>query len=422
MPPAKAAREFAALLDYMKGNRGFDFTGYKHGSLERRVQKRMQTVRVAGYGNYIDYLEVHPEEFIHLFNTILINVTSFFRDAPAWDFLRREVIPRIIEDKKPNQLIRVWSAGCASGEEAYSLAIALAEALGLDGFRSRVKIYGTDVDEQALTAARHATYSDRDLKEMAPGPLSKYFEKAGSHYVFRADLRRSVIFGRHDLLQDATISHIDLLVCRNTLMYFNAENQAKILGRFHYALNDPGYLFMGKAEMLLTQNTMFSPVNLKWRVFSRVARGSMGDRLLAIASGDEGGKHTGRQMRLREIALEMGAMPQIVVDRTGVLVLANERARTLFKLAPSDVGHLLQDLQLSYRPVEVRSHIEEAHNTRGAVMLKEVEVPNPPGESFYLDIQIAPALEADGSPLGTNITFVDVTQAHRLQSDLQELT
>ena len=135
--------QFEELLAYLRETRGFDFTAYKRSTLMRRVQKRMHTVNAESFIDYRDYLEVHPEEFALLFDTILINVTAFFRDLPAWEYLGRTVIPALLAKKEPGSPIRVWSAGCASGEEAYSIAILLAEALGHDQFRERVKIYAT---------------------------------------------------------------------------------------------------------------------------------------------------------------------------------------------------------------------------------------------------------------------------------------
>src|SRR5207249_832402 len=226
MSPPKEDAKFEHLLEYLRQSRGFDFTGYKRPSLMRRMSKRMQTVHVDRFTDYVDYLEVHPEEFAHLFNTILINVTSFFRDEPAWDYLRKEIVPRLLATKRGHDSVRVWSAGCASGQEAYSLAIVLAEAVGMEAFRERVKIYATDVDEEALGQARLASYTPKEMEGMDGALRDRYFEAGSGRYVFRTDLRRSVIFGRHDLVQDAPISRLDLLVCRNTLMYFNAETQA----------------------------------------------------------------------------------------------------------------------------------------------------------------------------------------------------
>ena len=147
-------KQFDNLLYYLQQNRGFDFTGYKRPSLMRRVSRRMQMANIESFGEYTDYLEVHPEEFLQLFNTILINVTSFFRDPLAWDYLKGEIVPRILKEQEEGEPIRIWSAGCASGEETYSAAMVLAEAMGVESFRQRVKIYATDVDEEALNLAR----------------------------------------------------------------------------------------------------------------------------------------------------------------------------------------------------------------------------------------------------------------------------
>ena len=216
---------FEALLEHLKACRGFDFTGYKRSSLMRRVDRRMGQLGITSYADYLDQLELHGDEFTTLFNTILINVTSFFRDAEAWEQLAREALPALLAAKPPTQPLRVWSAGCASGEEAYTLAMVLAELLGPAEFRDRVKIYATDVDEEALTYARQAGYTEREVRGIPPELLGRYFEYTGGRHVFRKDLRRSVIFGRNDLVQDAPISRIDLLVCRNTLMYFTAETR-----------------------------------------------------------------------------------------------------------------------------------------------------------------------------------------------------
>src|SRR5882757_8736708 len=155
MPPPEPA--FRDLLEYLRTARGFDFTGYKPSSLMSRIQKRMHMLRVEGFAQYQDYLEVHPEEFGDLFNFMLINVTSFFRDPAIWRYVAEAVVPAIAELAQVRQ-VRIWSAGCASGEEAYTIAMLLAEGLGRDAFATNVKIYATDIDDAALTDARAATY------------------------------------------------------------------------------------------------------------------------------------------------------------------------------------------------------------------------------------------------------------------------
>ncbi len=409
------------LLEYLQAARGFDFHGYKPTTLMRRIRKRMDQVGAADFSTYRDYLEVHPDEFAALFNTILINVTGFFRDPQAWEALAQTAIRDIVAGKPADAPIRVWSAGCATGEEAYSLAILLAEAMGADAFTRRVKIYATDVDEEALNQARHAAYTERQVEAVAPGLRDKYFERTDNLFFFRKDLRRLVIFGRHDLLHDAPISRIDLLVCRNVLMYFNAEAQAKILSRFHFALNEGGYLFLGRAETLMTQTQMFVPVDLRRRI-SRKAAADPRERSPLPAYGadlDAGssGTWTGR---LRDAALEASPLAQLVVSSEGLVTVINERARLLFGLTLGDLGRPLQDLQISYRPVELRSVIDQAGLERRPVSVKDVEWRTPAGENRWFDLQVAPLADASGTLLGTAITFTDVTAAKRLQRDLEQ--
>jgi two-component system CheB/CheR fusion protein len=273
------------ILEYLRQTHGFDFTEYKRSSLIRRVLKRMQEVEIAEFGAYFDFLQVHPDEFASLFNTILINVTSFFRDAEVWDALKNTVVPELGAGRRADTPIRVWSAGSASGQEAYSAAMLLAEAVGPEAFRKRVKIYATDVDEEALAESRRAVYHARQVADLPPDLLDKYFDRNGSElYSFNRDLRRSVIFGRHDLIQDAPISRVDLLLCRNTLMYFNSEAQARIMARFHFSANPGGYLVLGRTEMLFGHAAMFQAVDLKQRIFKTVPK-------VNLASDEHGPNH-----------------------------------------------------------------------------------------------------------------------------------
>ena len=421
--------QFEALLNYLKRSRGFDFTGYKRSSLSRRVQKRMQAIDIDQYDEYLDYLQVRPEEFLPLFNTLLINVTTFFRDRPFWDFLSSEILPRIIAQKESNEPIRIWSAGCASGEEAYSLAMALADLLGVEQFQQRVKIYATDVDEEALYHARQATYQAGEVADVPPDFLATYFEPVEvsskedevSRYTFRKDLRRAVIFGRHDLIQDAPISKVDLLVCRNTLMYFNAETQAKILMRFHFALRDGGYLFLGKAEMLLNNATIFTLVDLRCRVFAKIAQAMTRDRMVLINpnGGDAITTPLSNRVRLQEAAFDNSPLARIVVDLNGNLALASERARSLFNITPRHIGHPFQDIEISYRPVELRSCIEAVYSDQPVVSVRDVTWHQPNGESVHLDIQVAVLTDAAGDRLGASISFIDMTRYKRMQEELE---
>jgi two-component system CheB/CheR fusion protein len=409
------------LLDYLRRSRGFDFTGYKRASLSRRIDKRMQAVGAESYLRYLDHLEVDPEEFTQLFNTILINVTGFFRDPPAWEYLSAEIMPQLVEGRLDNAPIRIWSAGCASGEEAYTLAMVIAEAIGADAVRERVKIYATDVDEEALNQARQARYTAKEVAGVSPELLERYFERNGHGYVFSKDLRRSVIFGRHDLIQDAPISRIDLLVCRNTLMYLNSETQSNVVARFSFALRDRGFLMLGKAEMLLAHSNLFTSVDLKRRVFQKVPGATLRERLMVLteASDRQLGNTGPRDERIRNAALESSSEAQLVVDAAGYLVVANNRARSLFNLKPDDISRPFQDLEVSYRPLELRSKIQQAYVERRPSQVFEVEWSTAAGEVAHLEAQILPLTDANQVLLGASINFADVTRSRRYKEELE---
>ncbi len=410
--------EFDELLFMLKETRGFDFTGYKRSTLIRRMSRRMDARGLKTIGEYRDYLELEPEEFSRLFDSLLINVTGFFRDQAAWDALHDEVLPGLLAAKGNTRPIRVWSAGCATGEEAYTLAIMLAEALGPEGFSNRVKIYATDLDEDALQQARTGTYSARQVGEVPEELRARYFEPTTMGFAFSRDLRRQVIFGRNDLTRDAPISRVDLLVARNTLMYFTAETQASIIRKFHFALSSPGYLFLGKAEMLLNHSDRFEPVDLRKRLFRKVPSVGQGEvPRAATAFGAEG---QAPASRVEGAAFAAGPVAQLALDHAGKLALANVRAERMFNLHPRDVGRPFQDLEVSYRPVELRSVIEQVKKDKRPVELTDVTWHRGAGEEpSVLDIAVVPLLGEAEELIGAGISFVDVTRYRRLRDELE---
>ncbi|MEV6499741.1 CheR family methyltransferase [Streptomyces prunicolor] len=412
------------LLVFIRDARGFDFTGYKRSTLGRRINKRMNDVGIRTYTDYQDLLETSSDEFDALFNTILINVTSFFRDPDAWTFLQREVVPELLADVASDQEIRVWSAGCSSGEEAYSLAVMFAEALGLEECLRRVKIYATDIDEEALRQARSGQYPEKSLEAIPAELREKYFEQNGALFGFRPDLRRRVIFGRHDITRDAPISRLDLLICRNTLMYFNVEAQTQIIDRFHFALRKNAFLFLGKAEMLLNDADRFDVVNMRQRVFRR----RPGDAGLPyhpapakIRAGVGVAPHSvARSRQLRDLVLDAGPTPSIAVDDDGVVVVINSQARVQFSLTPTDIGRPLQDLEISYRPVELRSLIDQSTHERRTLRVNRVE--RRVGEDLqYFDILVQPLTGPNSLHVATSVSFIDVTVATQLKAEVKRV-
>src|SRR5215467_8104613 len=418
MAAMEAEVDFDELLLMLKETRGFDFTGYKRSTLQRRIRRRMAMVDVASFSEYRDYLELQPDEFGMLFDSMLINVTSFFRDPLAWQSLREKVLPELLSAKTSKSPIRVWSAGCATGEEAYTLAMVLTEALGPDQFRERVKIYATDLDEEALHQARTGSYDLRALADVPEHLRDIYFETTGTKRAFRRDLRRQVIFGRNDLTRDAPISRVDLLVARNTLMYFNAEAQANVIRRFHFALSYPGYLFLGKAEMLLNHADRFVPVDLRKRLFRKAAPTAVEPTVAGgwteVITREPAGS------RIESAALASGPIVQLAVDLDDRLRVANAAAEALFNLRPRDVGRPFQDLEVSFRPVELRSIIEHVLTEQQPAELMDVMWHRTAGaEPTVYDVSVVPLYRFSEEPVGVGISFLDVTKYRQLRDELE---
>ena len=381
----------------------------------------MAQVGIDGYRDYVDYLQANSEEFVSLFNTILINVTAFFRDPEAWEYRRDEVIPMPFAQRDPDAPIRVWSAGCSSGQEAYSLAMLLADTLGIEEFKQRVKIYATDIDEEALNQARHASYTASEVEGLSRGRVDTYFEQHGSRYVFRSDMRRSVIFGRNDLVQDAPISRVDLLACRNTLMYFNPETQTKILDRFHFALDPKGMLFLGKAEMLLSHTSIFEPLDLKRRVFHKSARAPANFAHLAPSNAEvDRNRNISGIDRLREHAFTSSPVPQVVVTDDEVVALVNREAETVFGVQRSDVGKPLRDLEFSYRPIALRGYVEQALREHKPLQINEVQVPRG-GETRWYEVHFNPLHDNNETLSGVAVVLYDVSTNRQLRSELDHV-
>jgi two-component system CheB/CheR fusion protein len=404
------------LLVYLRDQRGFDFTGYKRTSLGRRIAKRMQTVGVADFRAYQDHLEANPAEFAELFNTILINVTEFLRDRESWDFMST-LLPDIIERDTRDQ-IRVWSAGCASGEEAISIAVLLAEAVGEDRFRRAVKIYATDADEDALVTARQSRYPEATVVQaFGPDRANRFFELEGGYGTFRRDLRNSLIFGRHDLMQDPPISRIDLLLCRNTLMYFTAEAQARILAAFHFALGHGGYLFLGKSEALVGRTQLFHALDLRHHIFRKDGE----ERRSYSASSVP--RTTSRPIEspagFAGTAFELSPTAQLVIDRMGQLTMANRHARALFGLGLSQIGRPLRDLEISHRPIDLKAAVDSVFRDRRPVSITDSVLDAPNGETVYLDASITPLTDSSGLT-GASITFTEVGRYRLLREQLEQ--
>lgn len=235
------------------------FGQYRRESLFRRIRRRMRTVGIEDLAGYRDYLNVHPEEHGHLCRDVPVHRTEFLRDPAAWGLLASRYLPALLADKRPGDGVRAWSAGCATGEEAYTLAMVLLEVAAEAGFRGPTRVYGTDVSERAVERARAGRFSGERLAAL-PAPLrDRHFARHGDDWRPSMPLRRSIVFAGHDLLRDPPLGRVDVLVCRNTLMYFTPEAQAQVLARLYLGLEPGGILFTGNAENPGAACDLFTP-------------------------------------------------------------------------------------------------------------------------------------------------------------------
>ena len=416
---------FRPLLEALSTTYNFDFREYKEPSLARRIRTRMSQVHVDRFEAYRRYLEQHAEEHVVLFNTILINVTGFFRDAEAWKLLAADVIPRVVSAAGDSRSIRIWSAGCSSGEEPYSVAMLLAEHLGERAADYLIKIYGTDVDEDALAAARHAAYRLEQLKDVPDELVDRYFQRDGQLFRVRRDVRRWCIFGAHNLTQAPPLSHVDLLICRNVLIYFTSELQERILSRFHYAIREDGFLFLGRSESLLARSRLFRPLHLKWRIFERTP--SVARQVAAVLPDREPGhdlvepgtRHEGAPRAQR--ALDVLPAAVMIIDTSDTILAWNAAAEALFDIpAASAIARKFRDLDVSYRVEGLRARIEDVKARHSQAKIENVTFSRRGGDPAHADITIQPLFE--GQRLTGIVVFaMEATEHARLKEQMNRV-
>jgi two-component system CheB/CheR fusion protein len=269
--PAEDARVLGEIVNLLCTRGGGDFRGYKEGMLVRRTKRRMALQGLNSLDAYLDYLRKTPGEVRMLGADFLIKVTEFFREPAAWQALEQQILPKIIESLEPGEPLRVWVAGCATGEEAYSMGIILLELMSKGGVSIKLNIIGSDLDHSSLEAARAGRYPESIATVLKPELLARYFIRSDDgQFVVRKALRESVIFSQHNLLADPPFSHMNLVSCRNLLIYLQPEVQDKILRMFHFALNPEGYLFLGKSETIGEHHELFTPVDKQHRLYRSV--------------------------------------------------------------------------------------------------------------------------------------------------------
>ncbi len=263
----KASSDIEKMMTMIRRRTGHDFSEYKLNTIYRRIERRMTVHQVRELSDYVAYLNAHPEEIDLLFKELLIGVTNFFRDPDAFDVLENAAIPEMLKIVQPNTLIRVWVPGCSTGEEVYSIAMILLESLG--DRPNKVQIFATDIDEEAIEYARRGIYQDNIATDVSEERLNRFFIKEDGFYKVKKHVREMIIFAEQDVAHDPPFSGMDLISCRNLLIYMTSEMQNRIISLFAYSMNPGGILFLGTSETLGRMSDMFTTINSKWKLYRR---------------------------------------------------------------------------------------------------------------------------------------------------------
>ncbi|MCW3110895.1 MAG: signal transduction histidine kinase with CheB and CheR [Segetibacter sp.] len=257
------------ILRLIKNVKGVDFTKYKQNTIRRRIIRRMLLHKLESLPDYLDYMKKNTQEANLLYQDLLINVTHFFRDAEATEYLQKELLPELLKTKSAHNPLRIWVPACASGEEAYSLAIMLCEVMGEDSYYKSFQIFATDLSETAIAKARVGMYSTTDVMPLSKKRLDRFFTRVDGHYRIIKRIRDFCVFAPHNILKDPPFSRVDLISCCNLLIYLDTVLQQKVLANFHYALNKKGYLVLGKSETVGSSSNLFSVIDKKIKIYAK---------------------------------------------------------------------------------------------------------------------------------------------------------
>jgi two-component system CheB/CheR fusion protein len=285
LPEQDASQTLEKIFILLRDRTGNDFAAYKGNTIQRRIERRMNVHQIDDLSQYLRFVQTNPHELDALFQELLIGVTSFFRDPQAFEALAHKGLPSLVEDKPAGGTLRLWVAGCSTGEEAYSLAILLREYLTQKKLRLTLQIFASDLDNRAIETARAGLYPVGIAGDLTPAHLQKFFTREGGSYRIQKDIRDLVVFAKHNVLTDAPFTKMDLLSCRNLLIYLDSTAQHRLLPLFHYALKPNGILFLGSSETIGESARLFTVIDRKWKLFRRNSEPSEFPRLERFSDG-----------------------------------------------------------------------------------------------------------------------------------------
>ncbi|MDO8473573.1 MAG: CheR family methyltransferase, partial [Dehalococcoidia bacterium] len=420
---ARHASALQELLRLLKARTKHDFSQYKKSTLYRRIAKRTSLLQIAGLTAYTGYVTEHPEELDAIFQEFLIGVTRFFRDPEAFEYLENNALPELVNNAAPDSAIRVWVTGCSTGEEAYSISIAFHECISKlrSNAHLKIQIFATDIDGRAIAIARKGTYPANIAADVSKERLDRFFAEDGGGYRIKRVIRETVVFAPHDVIADPPFTKMDLISCRNMLIYFSPELQKKVLPTFYYALNPGGILFLGTAESVSGAPELFVGLDTKCRVFRRKEVKIPPLRAMSISAQKPGpGAHRqgdtvkqpepGISEDVRQALLEKYAPPSVVVDADGDIVYVS--GRTGMYLEPAEgSGHWnICSMAREGLKRELTRAVYRASTLKTGTVLKGLKVRINGGYGLT-DVSVSPFTSPDTLSGLIMVTFFDVTPA-----------
>jgi two-component system CheB/CheR fusion protein len=413
----QAAQE--AIYNILRKQTGHEFSGYKEKTLLRRVHRRMQVLQLDTLDAYVERIQQDTVEVRNLFRDLLINVTNFFRNADAFNALTTTVIPHLFEDKGADQTVRVWVPGCSTGEEVYSLAILLREHAAALPEAPRVQIFATDIDEPALTVARAARYPEALLDGVSPERRDRFFINDGASYVVNRAVRDMCTFSPHSVIRDPPFSRIDLISCRNLLIYFGPEIQSTAIPTFHYSLRPGGYLFLGTSEGLGQHPHLFATLDKKNRIFQRRAHEparlptGISSALSRFPGGGSPARYRARGERsLRETVetqiLDHFAPAHVVVNAEGDIVYYSSRTGKYLEAPQGVPNRQLSTMARKGLRLDLRNALSEAMETRQTVTRENIAIDEDGDRVQMISLMIEPLAERNKEEPLFLVLFIDV--------------
>ncbi len=419
LPPEDQSADLALhrIFFALRSKTGHDFSGYKRNTIQRRIERRMFLHHIGNLTRYAEFLQSNAAEAEGLFKDLLIGVTRFFRDPESFALLKSEILPAILEDKPESATVRVWVPGVATGEEAYSIAILLMELREELKKSFKIQIFATDIDSGAIECARLGRYPAGITEDVNPERLHRFFEKEGDLYRIRRAVRESIIFAEQNVIKDPPFTRLDLLSCRNLLIYLNTDLQHRLLPLFHYSLRPHGFLMLGASESIGDHGPFFDTIDAKWRIFRvREGTGAPGpvfDHTLPAAPsprsllGPERRDDTSLHRLTSRILLERFAPPAVIIDPQGHVLFVHGSTGRFLEPAPGRENTSILDMARPGLRLHLPPLIREATLRGEEVTRHGIEVKINGGETT-VDVSIRPVKGKDPKAALFMITFEEV--------------